>query len=566
MPANASPEEWLAAGPWCFAGRETLFPCWEEEYLFAPEPLASGELLPEAAAAAQTLALLAIPELSASLTDKADQHSLLYWQTLLLPWSLAVSRQIVERAIRLDALIEAFGAVPMRLAPLPDISFSFPDEASFMLHGCLNPLWNHWLFAQMLRERMPKAWEWLPCNAGNAPAGEVNASQPLSGAKLTLRQRFASHARRLILKLPFPPLKGMNLFQALRFSFALRKYNGAGNSRQDLAREYCKPEILEKFPIPANWLDLMLACLPDSLKNLNHDKHAESSAEPRLRVASVRAHEDASYRQELALWAEGGNHLAYVQHGCNYGQVKVACDAPLLEYSHNLFFSWGWDQYSASRGNFIPMPYPQLARIAKAWKGGEANRLIFVGTEMAAAACRLDSHPTPLQVIAYRKAKAGFFASLPEDILASSYYRPYFRLPGCLDDEEWLLPRFPELKRCEGPLLPQILKCRLLVIDHPGTTMLEAFSAGIPLIAYWDRRYWRLCEECDRLLFKLEKCGAWQPNPQKAAEMAAKIWHNPAAWLNSREVSDAYESWRNWQAQLPEGALEKVWIEKLESL
>lgn len=566
MPIGVSPEKWLAAGPWCFAGQESRFPDWEERFLFAPEPLATGNLLPDAAAAAQTLALLAIPEVAATLSDHPDHHSLLYWQTLLLPWSLAVSRQIVERSMRVDALVGTFGNSSLRVAQPPKTNFYFRDESDFVLSGCLDPDWNHWLITQLLQERMPQGWQWLPFEKADATREDLTAPRFFSGQKFSLRKKIAGLVRRLIFKLAFPPLKGMSLWQALRFSLTLRNYRSRSSGRQDLLKEYCKPEILAKFHMPARWLEIMLACIPESLKNLHHEKRAKKTSIPRLRIASVRAHEDACYRQELALWMENGNHLAYVQHGCNYGQVKVACDAPLLEYSQDLFFSWGWDKYSAAKGKFVPMPYPQLAKIAHAWKGRESNSLIFVGSEMATTAYRLDSHPTPLQITAYRKGKSEFFGKLPKEILGKSYYRPYFRLPGCLADEEWLLPKFPELKLCEGALMPQILACRLLVIDHPGTTMLEAFAAGVPMVAYWDRRYWPLGKECDSLLDSLEESGVWQSNPQKAAEMAAKIWESPVAWLNSAKVSKAYESWRKYQAKLPEGNLEKAWIEMLENL
>ena len=39
MPLKAAPQTHIAAGPWCFAEREDFFPDWEENYLFAPDPL-----------------------------------------------------------------------------------------------------------------------------------------------------------------------------------------------------------------------------------------------------------------------------------------------------------------------------------------------------------------------------------------------------------------------------------------------------------------------------------------------------------------------------------------------
>lgn len=562
MPEGASPDDWLAAGPWCFAGQEARFPGWEREFLFAPEPLADGSRLPKAARGAQTLALLAIPKIAAKLSAHAEDHAPIYWQALLLPWTLNVAKQLIERGMRLEALIAAFGDAPLKLPAPPVSSFSFQDEASFMLLGCMNPDWNHWLFGQLLAGAMPKSWQWLPREGGPMPRARATAPT----RRFSPREAMRNIARKFLFKLPFPPLKGMTLRQSLLFSWATLKNAGKKSENINLEAEYCQPGILGHFYLPENWLDIMLACLPESLKRLDHGRKPIKRRKAALKIASVRAFEDAAYRRELALWLEGGNRLAYVQHGCNYGQVRVACDAPLLEYSHDVFFTWGWSEYSAARGNFQPMPYPQLAKIANAWHGQDADKLILVGSEMAATACRLDSRPTPLQNLEYRASKAAFFGALPGWLLAKSLYRPYFTLPGCLEDAEWLLPKFPGLGRCVGPLAPQMLSCRLLVLDNPGTTLLEAFAAGIPVLAYWDRRYWPLGKECDRLLDSLEECGIWQPTPEKAAEKAVEVWENPRAWLESAPVASAYALWRKWQARLPSGMLEKIWMEKLENI
>lgn len=212
----------------------------------------------------------------------------------------------------------------------------------------------------------------------------------------------------------------------------------------------------------------------------------------------------------------------------------------------------------------MPMPYPQLAALANRWRAGQDA--VFVGTEMAAFGYRLDSRPTPLQFLEYREAKARFFTELGNDLAARTLYRPYFDLPGTLRDAAWLLPRFPGLRLCKGPLLPHLLRCRLLILDHHGTTMLEAFAANIPVILYWNREHWPLTPACENLLDMLAECGIWQPGPEAAARKAREIWRNPSAWYGSDRVKRIRDYYRACQAMLPDGNLDACWISALKKL
>ena len=67
MPLKAAPQTHIAAGPWCFAEREDFFPDWEENYLFAPDPLLDRNEEDRLIREAETLAADVIPRLSGEL-------------------------------------------------------------------------------------------------------------------------------------------------------------------------------------------------------------------------------------------------------------------------------------------------------------------------------------------------------------------------------------------------------------------------------------------------------------------------------------------------------------------
>lgn len=531
MPLYASPETHIAAGPWCFAGREDFFPDWEGKYRFAPEPLTQESGLAEASRAAQSLCLASIPGIARALSANHAGLPALYWQTLLMPWAIAVARQIVERSLRARAMIAAFGRSPMLVPLLRDeYDFDFADEMDFTMRGALGQTFNHWLFSRLLEAIWPDPWQrqYLPRQEiEKAPEQEAG-----------FRARLRSLARGMLLKLPFPRLKGLTLGQAMAFSRALGHPCRSADKSADLDAYRRK---LPEWNFPLDPLPIFLKALPRSLKALRHPGSISAASRPRVRVASVLAYEDAAYRQRLAIFRAAGNRLAYVQHGGNYGMVRVVCDIQLTEYCQDAFFTWGWKTHGGAQGNFIPLPYPQLEAVADKWRQQNDN-LIFVGTEMPAFGYRLDSRPTPLQTVQYREDKQWFFEELGPALQARSLYRPYFRVPGTLADAEWILPRFPGVRLCIGPLMPQILSCRLLVMDHHGTTLLEAMAANAPVILYWSREAWPLSPEADAALDELRDAGIWFPTAEEAARQVRRIWADPAAFWRRGEVQKARRS------------------------
>lgn len=560
MPRGAAPETHRAAGPWCFAGLEDFFPDWEYRFTFAPEPLRDLKVLERTAKEAQALCVDSLPALAARLCPHSAALPAPYWETLLTPWAIDMAKQIVERWQRVRAMTEVWGHVPLRVPLLPEnCAFNFRDEHDFTLHGALGTAFNHWLLSRLLEARWPEAWrkEMLPplCRAcgDEKPAG--------------LKDRLRHWARQAQLHLPFPRLKGMSIRQALRFSLALLHASHGQDHSQPLAATYGSRATGADAALPLDPLPLFLAALPHSLARLRHPRRlAKALFPPRLRVASVAAYENTVYRQRLAVWRARGNRLMYVQHGGNYGQVRVTCDTALVEYSQHAFGTWGWSKHAGSRGNFIPLPYPQIARIAGRWHGENGRHLLFVGTEMPACGYRLNSCPTPLQMVQYREDKQWFLEALGRALQSRTFYRPYFSLPGTLQDATWLLPRFPHVRLSVGPLTPQLLECRLLVLDHHGTTMLEALAANVPTILFWTREVWPLTPESEALLDLLARAGIWFASAEEAAAKVNQVWKDPLSWWHSAVVQDARRAYCALQAVMVKGSENSCWTQTLKKL
>lgn len=553
MPAGAQPTTHLAAGPWCFAGQEERFPDFEERFTFAPEPLLDRPLEALVARKAQALCADMVPQVAKALCPGSKLPDV-YFDTLLAPWAIEVAKQIVERWERVKAMVAAFGGLPLLVPLLPDdCSFRFATEHMFTLHGALGMHWNHWLLSRLVERVAPRTWrlEYLEPVTENHDAPQPSGLREL--------------VRRLSLNLPCPKLKGMGVRQALRLSFSLLKPR-FGCDRSIPLKAYGSEARSITFDLPVDPLPVFLACLPDSIRDLEHPRRIARTFWPMLRIASIVAYEDTRYRQKLAIWRARGHRLMYVQHGGNYGQVQNVCDTEIVEYSQHAFGTWGWSKHGAAAGNFQPVPYPQLAAVADRWQGRHSRHLLVVGTEMPLFPYRLDAHPTPLQILQYRDDKQWFFESLGKALQARAFYRPYFPVPGTLQDADWLLPRFPKVRLSTGPLTPQMLECRVLVCDHHGTTMIEAMVANVPTILYWSRTAWPLTAEADALLGVLEGAGIWHATAEEAAAKVREIWADPLSWWQSRKVQDARRAYCALEGLVTENDPNRLWIHTLGKL
>ncbi len=568
MPPGATPNSFRPSGPWCFAGQEEFFPDWEDRFLFPPEPLCRADEAAQAAEEAQALCADMIPRVAAQLCPHWADLPESYWETLLAPWAIVVSSQIVERQKRVQALCAAWGDSPLAVELLPEnCRFVFGSDQDVVLHGALGTEFNHWLFSRLLEAQWPAAWRRI-----TLPELERHFSReedaPQTGWRAALKQRL----RELLLRLPFPRLKGMSLAQALGFSLALSG-ECAGEDRGRSLREAFGSEATGRVcALPLDPLPLFMAALPESLRRMEHPPTIFPPPGKRhLRVASVAAYEDAEYRRFLAVWRAQGHRLAYVQHGGNYGQIATACATAMVEFSQHAFFTWGWDSYTArglGKGEgpcWLPMPYPQLAGLKDAWQGG-SGRLILVGTEMPLYAYRLDARPTPLQMVQYREDKQWFLEALPRSVQDVTYYRPYFDVPGSLEDAPWLLPRFPHVHLCTGPLEEHMLSCRLLVLDHNCTTLLQALAANVPTIAFWTRDVWPQTPEAGAWLDALAEVGIWQPTAESAAAKVYEVWDDPLVWWRSEAVQRVRRDFCRCHARTTDGSPAHLWILTLKRL
>jgi len=107
------------------------------------------------------------------------------------------------------------------------------------------------------------------------------------------------------------------------------------------------------------------------------------------------------------------------------------------------------------------------------------DKLVLVGTRENLFPYRLNSTPQPLETIHYRNAKREFLLKLRENIFNSTLYRPYFNDIGSLKDQSYFELLFPNMGILKGNLYKQILKCKLIILEHPVKLKIVLISSSV---------------------------------------------------------------------------------------
>ena len=241
---------------------------------------------------------------------------------------------------------------------------------------------------------------------------------------------------------------------------------------------------------------------------------------------------------------EADEKLIEPQHG---GNQSVSITHPWTALSAEHCFAhltWGWTYQEGMPGNNVPCSLPILGNIAGKHRA-ETDKAIFVGTRINLNGVRFDSMPNGVLALAYRRLKVQFIEALPGQVRENLFYRPYSRGFSTLSDQAYLEEKFPDLAYLLGPLMPELLRCRLLVLDHVGTTLAFALAANVPTVCYWDPEVWPITQEAQAAFVRLKACGVLFENPQSAASHIGEIWHDVPGWWQSPTVASAVAQWRD---------------------
>jgi len=549
MPRMGRPDTHIAAGAWCFAGQEDLFPGWDEPgeraFPLPPDPFPNAQIMEATARAAngEVLRLLDVFSKQYNALHKKNL-STHFWNMALGPVLLPAVHMLAERQKRVLDLIELYGNKELRVALLPgDMPFSFASSQEFMLHGVRNVLFNHYVYSRIIEAVTPPFWQ-LIYQPGLAlhRVGAITRPRPAAKSMMErLRARF--------LRLPFPHTEGFRAWQAFALSLAVL-CNSRKNADNSLDFSlYCDEPLAWIFPAQ----QLVFSCLPQNLRQAALPAITAPAGDDRpgpLRGMTPNYSQNDEYRLHLADLLERGCRLFAVQHEADYDHLRSIGGLP-FEYQQHAFFTWGRERHEDAPANAHSLPHPLPVSIANAHKERTPS-LILAGTEMNAFSCRLKSRTQSKAMLAYRAAKLTYLRAVCEALGQQTriLYHPSCKTSGGLDDAEYILRHAPHTTICTGDLTAQLLCCRLLVLDHYGTTLHMALAANAPTIAFWKNSDWGFDSESAWAVDILREVGILFETPQEAAARTVDIWPNAQGWWRDNVVQAVRKLWLERYARI----------------
>jgi putative transferase (TIGR04331 family) len=520
----------IALGPWCFVGAENLFPRWEQ--LAFPDPFATPDAWVEADRACRRLANQLIPEWAARMNARHGRsYSVKFWRVLLLNWLTTAVPALWSRYRFVEETIRAHGRRPLTVALLPDRP-EWPVPASIDLMPLLWSRKGDWLMSSYLvRALAPAAWTLQEIAGGD----DDDTARPPDFARPTA---MGNLVRRVLGRLPFGHVPGVRALRLpLSAAVALMP------RRPPRVHYHFTEDAAGQFP--ARFLEVLNGflerTLPRTLSSgfaaLETHALAQRYHPGRLLVDVLNSEDDAT-RIVTAMAHERGEKLVSAQHGGTYGTHRGMMAAAETEYRYHAFLTWGWDRQDDCEGQFVPLPSPMLSKLANRHRETEAS-LVLVGGSMVVHGTRLGWLPKPQHYLSYRRAKLEFIAGLGAGPRQALAYRPYRRNVTVLEDEEFVHRAHPGLPLVTGDLNAAMLGCRLLVLDHPITTMLTAMAANIPTVLYWERDAWPLAQSAEPYFQHLRDAGILFHDPAEAAAKVNAVWDDVPGWWNGTEIQAA---------------------------
>ena len=533
------PSRDLALGPWCFIGREDAVPDWENlPFIDAFE--APGEL---AAAVRGCAALLAHRlTLLADLLNRrhGTERSFAFWWTLGARWMNHLISAAWRRWVHVGKFAAAHGDMVLTVPIDEDAEtrvWDFADTLAFLKQGLLAERFDFWLWSLCALRQKPPRWTMVPV------ATDARAEIPIPEPPLR-SNAFRRFLRRRLGRLPFTDVPGSSAgaIGFLSIALAILPKHGTATFRAEPRSEppnSFPPEFLVLID------HLVAATMPRSLSDDFAARDAKAATcryvPGRLYVnGSATVNDDANF--QIAHAIEAGERIVRVQHGSDYGTMAHVNIEASSEYMNDAFLSWGWTEQDGRRGNFVPVPAPGMSSIRDRHRQRN-DSIILTGTKMILRNYRVDHAPQPAAVVHYRRDKLAFVSSLDGAVRKNLVYRGYGRGATELEDFGFVRRHAPDVGPCKGDLVSAMLGCRLLVLDHPGTTLNEAMAANVPIVCFWEPAAWRLAPEATPYFEALTDARILFGDGGSAARHVNAVAGDVAQWWRFADVQQARKRW-----------------------
>lgn len=540
-------EEILLLGPWCapYDKREKLESL---RWRMLPSPWEDRDRLSAASEYVGEVYRRLLPKLSAQLDQVLGvQEPLAHWRVLIGPWLLHFVHSLYDRYVH---LLDALSFVPhLRASVLAESCFRTPRTTREALTWLPHDDHYNWqLFSELLAL--------MPQSSGVPVTHDPNIRIPLTSRRGPSRlRRWTGRAHAGVLgtlgRRRRAWLTGITASRSSLLGLAVRSRlqiipasmvdivgADAREATESDRRRQRLGELTADDDFEAICIRLLARHLPAVYLESYHDARRTVRRwyprTPSLLVTETEWFMNETYKYVIADAMARGSRLVTVQHGGYYGYTRPMPFEDLEREIGQVFLVWGWADRQPSLGN---LPHPIVSQRPKPLRPG--GRILFAVHEAERYLYRLGATGAGSLWEPQWQWQVRFMNGLPAALRQRVAVRPPPQDIGqCVNQR--LRDQFPEISvdRSSG-FKQSATRSRLIVLERPGTCLLESLAMNHPTVVFWEPTLWNLRDAATPYFEALRNAGILWESPEAAAAHVAAVYHDPSTWWDTESVQAA---------------------------
>jgi putative transferase (TIGR04331 family) len=507
-----------------------------------------------------------------------------YWRILIGPWLLFYLHAYYDRYVRLVQAFEKYG--DLQTIVMDPRSFWTPGDMRAFTNAVVDDAYNLQVLSQLLQAMgyvfpaRALLGERHGAGGGDGTGQRQSCDALKDAAKWVLRfgsksvsWTLAERRRLAISDLYVRPTMLWGLAWCMRFravpietkmkwSFPLP--GPAFDNRRDGLRLLASAGEFES---------LLVRSLPQNFPTLYMEGYHCARTEalrrygkvPQIIVSATAWYDDEPFKYLAAEASQRGSRLVTVQSGGGYGIHRFSAAERHESRLADSFMVWGWAGSQSNGIHNLPSPkVSSLPRMRLRNRDSVGSEIVlFVSTAHLRYLLRFHSMPIGIQTDEYFQWQIRFLEAISDQVRWRLVFRPYPKDYGH-STRDRILNRYGNIRWDDSrSIYRRLLEARIVVVDHSGTTFLEALRFGVPTILFWDPHLTEVRDEAVAYFEGLRKVGILFNSPEEAAAKVMEVYEDPWAWWNSGLVEEVRQRFVERYALAREDWLE-CWVKALE--
>jgi len=523
----------------CFSGKEHQFNSYNS-FTFIEDPFLTQDQLLQAEKFVENFTAKFIIEYSAK--NKAPSYvkePISFWSIMLNPFITSLCENLFRDYKQISQNIKK-GCFKIQLAS--KIHIPRPKNTVEFMYLMLTDSFNYWFISNIIKILQPNNVSYKEID--NQSNYNIDEDKILPVSELTIKQKSINKLNYFIDKLLLNrnnlTIVGLNPIDKLILSLKSNKFCHYNRKTNVYTEDFIVENEYPGFSMLFNYFFEKL--YPRVLLGIDGMKRKKIGG---LAVidASYWYDEDLKYR--LALNYINSKIIVY-QHGSGYGIPWLYTLPFLTEYKiSDYFLSWGWEKQSHYQIKALPCPSFSLSKHYNTYKYSSDKNAKVIIVETSRYNFQRGFYSGYDTIYNSNKSDVDkiirFIHTLKPEFSDNLYLRPYPEKRYTFNVVNYIENSISGIKNriIENDFKKELINCRCIIMNHPGTTFNIAMVMNIPGIYFWDDRRHIISEQAQPVFDTLREVGILHNNPEQASKKYNEIGHDIHYWWNTTAVQKA---------------------------